>query len=76
MGTGNDHAISEMADLVAIALGYTNETLWQPTKPDRTPRKLLDVSDLQAARRQPGIPLRAGIEATAALYRADEIRFP
>jgi GDP-L-fucose synthase len=71
VGTGVDHTISEIADMVAKAVGYAGETRWDSTKPDGTPRKLLDVSVLCEAGWQPSIPLRAGIEATVAWYRAN-----
>jgi GDP-L-fucose synthase len=71
VGTGIDHTISEIAEMVAKAVGYTGETRWDPKNPDGTPRKLLDVSVLRAAGWQPTIPLRAGIEATVAWYRAN-----
>ena len=71
VGTGIDHTIREIADMVAAAVGYTGETRWDPTKPDGTPRKLLDVSVLRDAGWLPEIPLRAGIEATVAWYRAN-----
>jgi GDP-L-fucose synthase len=69
VGTGIDHTISEIADMVATAVGYSGETRWDPTKPDGTPRKLLDVSVLREAGWQPGIALGDGIEATVAWYR-------
>jgi GDP-L-fucose synthase len=69
VGTGIDHTISEIADMVATAVGYSGETRWDPTKPDGTPRKLLDVSVLRGAGWQPQITLREGIEATVAWYR-------
>ena len=71
VGTGTDHTITEIAEMVAMAVGYTGETRWDPEKPDGTPRKLLDVSVLRATGWQPTIPLRAGIEATVAWYRAN-----
>ncbi len=71
VGTGIDHTISEIADMVAAAVGYTGETRWDSSKPDGTPRKLLDVSALREAGWQPKIPLHAGIEATVAWYRAN-----
>ena len=49
VGTGVDHTIREIAEMVAAAVGYTGETHWDPTKPDGTPRKLLDVSVLREA---------------------------
>jgi GDP-L-fucose synthase len=69
VGTGIDHTISEIADMVATAAGYSGETRWDPTKPDGTPRKLLDISVLRGAGWQPQIALRDGIEATVAWYR-------
>lgn len=69
VGTGIDHTISEIADMVAAAVGYTGETRWDPSKPDGTPRKLLDVSVLSGTGWQPAIALRDGIEATVAWYR-------
>jgi GDP-L-fucose synthase len=71
VGTGIDHTIREIADVVAKAVGYGGETRWDPTKPDGTPRKLLDVSVLREAGWMPRIPLPAGIEATVAWYRAN-----
>jgi GDP-L-fucose synthase len=67
--TGIDHRISEIADMVAKAVGYSGETRWDPTQPDGTPRKLLDVSVLRETGCQPEIALRDGIEATVAWYR-------
>jgi GDP-L-fucose synthase len=71
VGTGIDHTISEIAEMVATAVGYTGETCWDPTKPDGTPRKLLDVSVLREAGWLPDITLRDGIETTLAWYRAN-----
>lgn len=71
VGTGIDHTIMEIADMVAGAVGYSGETRWDTTKPDGTPRKLLDISVLREAGWQPGIALRDGIEATVAWYRAN-----
>lgn len=71
VGTGVDHTIGEIAEMVAAAVGYTGETRWDPTKPDGTPRKLLDVSVLREAGWRPQIALREGVEATVAWYRAN-----
>lgn len=71
VGTGTDHTIKEIADLVAAAVGYGGETRWDSTKPDGTPRKLLDISVLREAGWLPQITLRDGIEATVAWYRAN-----
>ena len=74
VGTGIDHTIAEIAETVASAVGYTGETRWDATKPDGTPRKLLDVSVLREAGWQPEIVLRDGIEATVEWYRANADR--
>jgi GDP-L-fucose synthase len=71
VGTGSDHTVKQIADMVAQAVGYQGETLWDATKPDGTPRKLLDVSVLREAGWLPKIPLREGIESTVTWYRAN-----
>ncbi|ETB28379.1 GDP-L-fucose synthase family protein [Mycobacterium avium] len=69
IGTGVDHTIREIAEMVASAVGYAGETHWDTTKPDGTPRKLLDISVLRQAGWEPRIGLRDGIESTVAWYR-------
>ncbi|CQD05127.1 EpiA [Mycolicibacterium conceptionense] len=69
VGTGIDHSIRETAQLVASAVGYEGETAWDTSKPDGTPRKLLDISTLRDSGWQPSISLHDGIEQTLAWYR-------
>lgn len=69
VGTGVDHTISEIAAIVASVVGYAGETRWDTTKPDGTPRKLLDITVLRETGWAPEISLRHGIEATVAWYR-------
>jgi GDP-L-fucose synthase len=71
VGTGVDHTISQIAEMVAAAVGYVGETDWDTSKPDGTPRKLLDVSVLREAGWVSEIALRDGIEDTVAWYRAN-----
>lgn len=71
VGTGIDHTIKEIAEMVATAVGYAGETNWDTSKPDGTPRKLLDISILRERGWRPEISLRDGIEATVAWYRAN-----
>ncbi|WP_328351417.1 GDP-L-fucose synthase [Mycobacterium sp. NBC_00419] len=71
VGTGTDETIREIADTVASVVGYTGETDWDTTKPDGTPRKLLDVSRLKNAGWVSNIGLREGLERTVAWYRAN-----
>ena len=46
VGTGVDQTIRESAEIVAEVVGFKGETLWDTSKPDGTPRKLLDVSNI------------------------------
>jgi len=68
VGTGVDLSIKELAELVARTVGYQGKILWDDSKPDGTPRKLLDVSRLAALGWRAGIPLDQGLESTYALY--------
>ncbi|MBT9393585.1 GDP-L-fucose synthase [Hymenobacter sp. NST-14] len=63
IGTGRDISIQELADLVAELTGYAGEILFDFSKPDGTPRKLLDVSRLHALGWQHRTGLREGITA-------------
>ncbi|UYQ64505.1 GDP-L-fucose synthase family protein [Streptomyces peucetius] len=68
VGTGTDLSIRELAALVADVVGYRGSIEWDPTQPDGTPRKLLDVSRLTALGWTPRIDLREGIAQTYAWY--------
>jgi GDP-L-fucose synthase len=68
VGTGNDLTIRELAELVKDVVGFQGDIRYDPTKPDGTPRKLLDVSRIRALGWQPRIPLREGVRATYAWY--------
>ncbi len=61
VGTGVDVTIRELADMVQSAVGYTGKIEWDTTQPDGTPRKLLDVSRLQALDWKPQVSLADGI---------------
>ncbi|MFC8302306.1 GDP-L-fucose synthase family protein [Specibacter sp. NPDC057265] len=69
VGTGTDVTIKELAGLVADAVGYTGEMLWDTTKPDGTPQKLLDVTKLDQAGWRASIKLNEGIRNTVQWYR-------
>lgn len=71
VGTGTDVTIRELASLVADAVGYTGQIEWDATKPDGTPRKLLDVSKLAQSGWSASTGLKEGIESTVAWYRAN-----
>lgn len=68
IGVGRDISIGELAGLVRDVVGYTGEIVCDTTKPDGTPRKLLDVSKLHGLGWRSNIPLRGGIEQTYAWF--------
>ena len=61
LGTGKELTIRELTELVAEVIGYTGEIKWDPSKPDGTPRKLLDVSKLESLGWKYKTELRDGI---------------
>ena len=70
IGTGEDITIAEFAALVAKTVGYRGEVVFDTSKPDGTPRKLLDVSKLRALGWQASIDLASGLAATYADFLA------
>ena len=66
VGSGSDLTIQELAQLVATTLNYQGEIRWDSSKPDGTPRKLLDVAKLRALGWQASIPLAEGLSAIKA----------
>jgi GDP-L-fucose synthase len=68
VGTGTDVSIKELAELIRAIVGYEGEIAWDGTKPDGTPRKLLDVSRINALGWAPKISLEDGIRSTYEWY--------
>ncbi len=68
VGTGVDVTIRELAETVARVVGFAGEIVWDSSKPDGTPRKLLDVSRLRDLGWSARIDLEAGIRATYTWY--------
>ncbi|MCM1057848.1 MAG: GDP-L-fucose synthase [Firmicutes bacterium] len=64
LGTGKDLTIRELAELVAKVVGYAGKIRWDASKPDGTPRKLLDVSKLEALGYHYTTELEEGIRLT------------
>lgn len=64
VGVGKDISIAELAALVAKVVGFSGEVMYDTSKPDGTPRKLLDVSRLHAQNWQASIDLRDGVADT------------
>ncbi|HMK84568.1 MAG TPA: NAD-dependent epimerase/dehydratase family protein, partial [Steroidobacteraceae bacterium] len=69
IGWGEDITIRELAELILSVIGYRGRLDFDATKPDGTPRKLLDVSRLTRLGWRPKISLKEGIERTYAWYR-------
>lgn len=74
VGTGEDLSIKELAQKVAHAAGFTGDIEWDATKPDGTPRKVLDVSRVKALGWKPTITLEEGITSTIAWYKEANAR--
>jgi GDP-L-fucose synthase len=74
VGTGEDLSIKELAQKVAHAAGFTGNIEWDSTKPDGTPRKVLDVSRIKALGWKPTITLEDGIASTIAWYKEANAR--
>lgn len=68
VGCGEDLTIMALAKLVADAVGYAGKIRTDPTKPDGTPRKLLDVGKLAAAGWKASVPLSEGISRSYAWF--------
>ncbi|MDI9948779.1 GDP-L-fucose synthase [Rhodococcus sp. IEGM 1305] len=69
VGTGEDTTIKEVAQIVAEEVGYTGRVEWDSSKPDGTPRKLLDVTKLRESGWEPKIGVREGVASTIKWYR-------
>ena len=68
VGVGEDLTIRELAELIKEVVGYRGEIVFDTSKPDGTPRKLLDVSRLHQLGWRAKIPLREGLAQTYAWY--------
>ena len=63
-GTGEDVTILELAEMIRSIVGFEGRIVWDASKPDGTPRKLLDVSRLASLGWRARTPLRQGLEST------------
>lgn len=68
LGVGKDIAIAELAEMIAEVVGFKGEFRWDSTKPDGTPRKLLDCSRINSLGWYPKISLREGLALTHQWY--------
>jgi nucleoside-diphosphate-sugar epimerase len=75
IGTGNDISILELAQMVADITGFKGKIKTDPSQPDGTPRKLLDVSRLKRLGWQASIDLEEGIQQTYTWFCKQEGQF-
>ena len=68
VGVGSDLTVLELAKLIAGVVGFTGEIVTDTSKPDGTPRKLLDISTLKNLGWQPKIGLEQGLASTYAWF--------
>ena len=69
IGTGEDVTIKELAETIIDVTGYENDYEWDTSKPNGTPRKVLNVDKMKALGWEPKISLREGIESTYEWYK-------
>jgi GDP-L-fucose synthase len=74
VGSGEDLSIKELATKVAMAAGFIGKIEWDSSRPDGTPRKVLDVSRMKALGWKPTITLDEGIASTIAWYKEANAR--
>lgn len=72
VGSGEEVSIAQLAQLIAEAVGYQGRLVFDASKPDGTPRKLLDTSIIHALQWQAGIPLIAGLAETHRAFAAPQ----
>jgi len=70
VGTGTDITIRELAEVVGETVGYTGKIVYDPTKPDGPPRKLLDISNINSLGYKPNTSLIQGLKHTFNCYLA------
>mgnify|MGYP001353800068 CR=1 FL=1 len=71
IGTGLDISIKDLAEMIAKSLNYKGKIKWETSKPDGTPRKLLDVSQLKKLGWQAKTSLKEGIKLTINNYEKE-----
>ena len=71
IGTGKDIQIKELANLINKIVGYEGKVKWDTSKPDGTPKKLLDVERMNGFGWKAKIELEEGIELAYKYYKRD-----
>lgn len=73
VGSGEELSIAQLAETIADAVGYRGRIVFDPARPDGTPRKVLDSGRIRSLGWRPTVPLRDGLERTVAWWR-DQLR--
>jgi GDP-L-fucose synthase len=73
VGTGQDLTIKELTELISTIIGYSGEIRWDTTKPNGTPRKVLNVDKIKSLGWEPRITILEGIKSTYEWYKNDRI---
>ena len=71
IGTGKDLSIKEISEIVKEVVGFQGEVVWDESKPDGTPRKLLDITKLRNLGYQPREDLKTGITKTYEWFKRE-----
>jgi len=72
IGTGDDVTIAELASTIAKVVGYKGEVVFDASKPDGAPRKLLNVDKLQSLGWRSEVDLTSGLEATYGWFLSNQ----
>ncbi|MDP5081793.1 MAG: NAD-dependent epimerase/dehydratase family protein, partial [Winogradskyella sp.] len=75
VGTGKDVTIKTLAETIQRIVGHEGEIIWDSTKPDGTPRKLMDSSKLRALGWHPAFDLESGIKHTFEWFKTHQDSF-
>lgn len=75
VGSGEDVTIRQLAETIQKVVGFSGDIVWDSTKPDGTPRKLMDNAKLRSLGWQPTIGLEAGLQATYQWFIAHQAEF-
>ena len=69
IGSGNEISIKELAEKIAKLTGFKGKIVWDTSKPDGTPRKLMDISRLKSLGWESSISLRSGLAETYGWFK-------
>ncbi len=73
IGTGKDLSIKEISEIVKEVIGFQGEVIWDESKPDGTPRKLLDITKLKNLGYEPHEDLKTGITKTYEWFKRERV---